>query len=121
MHYENSIPYLVVCLRARGRFNLHGKKTSSGEVYDQNKLTAAHPTLKKGRQVKVTNLETGKSVQLKVNDRGPYVEGRISDVSKKAAEALEMKEEGTAKVKVGVLLRPDQSQNRDKKNSEQKE
>ena len=99
----------------------HGRETSSGEIYDQNKLTAAHPTLPEGSQVKVTNMETGKSVQLKVNDRGPYIEGRIIDVSKKAAEVLEMTEEGVVKVKVKVLSRPDQSQNRDKENSGQKE
>lgn len=99
----------------------HGKETSNGEIYDQNELTAAHPTLPEGSQVKVTNIETSKSVQLKVNDRGPHVEGRIIDVSKKAAEALEMTEEGVTKVKVKVLSRPDQSQNRDKENSGQKE
>jgi rare lipoprotein A len=66
----------------------HGKKTASGELYDQYKLTAAHKTLPLGTIIKVTNTQNSKSVILKVNDRGPYVKGRIVDVSTKAAELL---------------------------------
>lgn len=98
----------------------HGKVTSEGEIYDQNKLTAAHRTLPEGTQVKVTNLDNGKAVQVRVNDRGPYVKGRVIDVSRGAAKALEMTEEGTTQVKVEVLSSPKQSQNREKKGSKQK-
>ena len=88
----------------------HGKLTSSGEVYNQYSFTAAHPTLPEGSTVEVTNLDNGKSVMLRVNDRGPFVKGRIIDVSQRAAEALRMIEKGTAKVQVIVRSRPKQSQ-----------
>ena len=83
-----------------------GKLTSSGEVFDQHKLTAAHPTLPEGSTIKVTNLDNGRSVNLRVNDRGPFVNGRIIDVSQKAAQVLGMLKEGTAMVQVQVLSRP---------------
>lgn len=82
------------------------KKTANGEIYDQTKLTAAHPTLPEGSTVKITNLENGKSVKVRVNDRGPYVDDRIVDVSRKAAKVLNMIEEGVAKVKIEVLSKP---------------
>src|SRR4030066_707835 len=81
----------------------HGRPTSSGEVYDMYQLTCAHNTLPLGTMVMVTNLENGKSVELKVNDRGPFVKGRIIDVSYAAAKMLDMCEKGTALVKVEVL------------------
>lgn len=81
----------------------HGKKTASGEKYDQYKLTAAHKTLPLGTIVKVTNTSNSKSVILKVNDRGPYVKGRIIDVSTKAAELLGFRQKGTTHVKVEVI------------------
>lgn len=80
-----------------------GRKTASGEFYDPKKLTCAHPRLPFGTYVKVTNLENGRSVILRVNDRGPSKKGRIIDVSEKAAEILGFKGKGTAKVKVEVL------------------
>src|ERR1044071_5158925 len=73
-----------------------GKLTSNGEVFDQRKLTAAHPTLPEGSTIKVTNLDNGRSVNLRVNDRGPFLRGRILDVSKRAARILGMLKEGTA-------------------------
>ena len=82
------------------------KKTANGEIYDQTKLTAAHPTLPEGSTVKITNLENGKSVKVRVNDRGPYVDDRIVDVSRKAAKVLDMIEEGIAKVKIEVISKP---------------
>jgi rare lipoprotein A len=85
----------------------NGKLTSSGEVFNQHKLTAAHPTLPKGSTVKVTNLDNGRSVNVRVNDRGPFVAGRIIDVSQKAAKILGMLKEGTTMVQVRVLSRPD--------------
>lgn len=78
----------------------HGRPTSSGEVYDMFQLTCAHNSLPLGTVVLVTNLENGRSVELKVNDRGPFVKSRIIDVSYAAARMLGMWEKGTAKVKV---------------------
>jgi rare lipoprotein A len=83
--------------------DFHGKQTSSGEVYDMYQLTCAHQTLPLGTMVMVTNLENGKSVELKVNDRGPFVKGRIIDVSYAAAKMLDISEKGTALVKVEVF------------------
>ncbi len=81
----------------------HGRPTSSGEIYDMYQLTCAHNTLPLGTTVMVTNLENGKSVELKVNDRGPFVEGRIIDLSYAAAQILGIYEKGTALVKVEVI------------------
>jgi rare lipoprotein A len=83
--------------------DFHGKQTSSGEVYDMYQLTCAHNTLPLGTMVMVTNLENGRSVELKVNDRGPFVKGRIIDVSYAAARMLDMHEQGTAAVRVEVI------------------
>jgi len=81
----------------------HGRPTSSGEVYDMYQLTCAHNTLPLGTVVMVTNLENGRSLELKINDRGPFVKERIIDVSYAAAQMLGMWEKGTAPVKVEVL------------------
>jgi rare lipoprotein A len=83
--------------------DFHGKTTSSGEIYDMYELTCAHNTLPLGTPVMVTNLENGKSVELKVNDRGPFVKERIIDLSYAAAQILGMYEKGTAQVKVEVI------------------
>jgi rare lipoprotein A len=83
--------------------DFHGRATSSGEVYDMYQLTCAHQTLPLGTMVMVTNLENGKSLELKVNDRGPFVKERIIDVSYAAARMLGMWEKGTASVKVEVI------------------
>jgi rare lipoprotein A len=81
----------------------HGRRTASGERFDMNKLTAAHPTLPLGTGARVTNLENGKSVDVTVNDRGPYVKGRSIDLSKRAAEELGLKRQGVGTVKIEVL------------------
>lgn len=81
----------------------HGRKTANGETFDMNELTAAHRTLQMPSLVRVTNLENGRSLVVRVNDRGPYKRGRIIDLSKKAAELLGYKEKGTAKVRLEVL------------------
>lgn len=81
----------------------HGRKTASGQVYDMNALTAAHPTLPFGTQVRVTNLSNRKSVVLTVNDRGPFARRRIIDVSRHAADHLEFLRAGTARVRVEVI------------------
>ena len=81
----------------------HGRPTSSGEIYDMYELTCAHNTLPLGTTVMVTNLENGRSLELKVNDRGPFVKDRIIDLSYAAARILGMWEQGTALVKVEVI------------------
>ncbi|MEE2760136.1 MAG: septal ring lytic transglycosylase RlpA family protein [Pseudomonadota bacterium] len=81
----------------------HGKHTANGEIYNQNALTAAHKTLPMPSIVSVTNLENGRSLRLTVNDRGPFVNGRIIDVSRRAAQLLGMRGKGTAKVRVQIL------------------
>jgi rare lipoprotein A (peptidoglycan hydrolase) len=78
----------------------HGKQTASGEPFNQNELTAAHRTLPLGTKAEVTVVETGKSVEVTVNDRGPYAKNRVIDLSKAAAQALDMTKEGTATVKI---------------------
>jgi rare lipoprotein A len=78
----------------------HGKRTASGEVFNQDRLTAAHPTLPWGSRVKVINLDNGKSVDVRINDRGPYKQGRIIDVSRAAARALGMMQQGIATVRI---------------------
>lgn len=79
----------------------HEKETASGETFNQNKLSAAHPTLPLGTKAKVTNLETGKSVEVEINDRGPSADGRAIDLSKSAARKIGIKKkDGTAKVKI---------------------
>ncbi len=80
-----------------------GKYTASGEKYEHNKLTAAHLTLPFGTKVLVTNYENNKSVMVTVNDRGPFVQGRIIDLSKSAAEAIDMINKGMVKVRVEVV------------------
>lgn len=81
----------------------HGNKTASGERFDQNALTAAHRTLPFGTMVRVTNLDNGQSVVVRINDRGPFARGRIIDVSRKAAEALDMIRSGVVPVRVEAL------------------
>jgi len=78
----------------------HGQETASGETYDQTEMTAAHPSLPMGTKAKVTNLENNKKVEVIINDRGPYAEGRVIDLSRAAAKKLDMKEDGTAQVKI---------------------
>lgn len=80
----------------------HGRPTSSREIFDQNDLTAAHPTLPFGTMVLVTNLENGRQVTVRINDRGPFVKGRIIDLSFAAARLLGMVGPGTARVRIEV-------------------
>ncbi len=81
----------------------NGLPTASGEVYDMNAMTAAHPNLPFGTPIRVTNLENGRSVVVRVNDRGPHKPGRIVDVSKAAAEQLGLILNGSANVQVEVV------------------
>lgn len=102
-----SLPLLaqgeVIKLEAIASFyadDFHGKPTSSGEIFDMHALTAAHKTLPFGTMLEVTNLANGRKVFVRVNDRGPFVEGRELDVSKGAAQELGMLETGTARVSI---------------------
>lgn len=81
----------------------HGNKTASGERFDQNALTAAHRTLPFGSRVLVTNLRNDKTVVVRINDRGPFARGRIIDLSKRAAEQLDMLRDGVVPVSVKQL------------------
>ena len=79
---------------------LNGNKTASGELYDKNAMTAAHRTLEFGTNVTVTLVDTGKSVDVRINDRGPYADDRIIDLSGAAAEELGIKKAGTGKIRL---------------------
>lgn len=83
----------------------HGKKTANGEVFDQNSISAAHPTLPMPTIARVTNLENGRSLIVRVNDRGPFARGREIDLSRRSAELLGYRKQGTAKVRVQYLGR----------------
>src|SRR5215469_9110089 len=84
----------------------HGRLTASGEAYDMYELTAAHPSLPMGSKVLVTNLKNGKSVEVRINDRGPHVDGRIIDLSYAAAKQLGAVSSGTIPVRLQVISTP---------------
>ncbi len=84
----------------------HNRRSSNGEIYNMNAMTAAHRTLPLGSVVRVTNVKSGQSALLKITDRGPFVDGRIIDVSYAAAKALDIWQPGVARVKLEVLLTP---------------
>ncbi len=84
----------------------HGKATASGEVYNQDDMTAAHQTLPLGSKVMVTNLENSRTAEVVVNDRGPFAKGRIIDLSYAAAQSLDMVGPGTALVRLDVIDSP---------------
>jgi len=84
----------------------HGKATASGEIYNQNDMTAAHQTLPLGTKVMVTNMENGRSAEVLVNDRGPFAKNRIIDLSYAAAQSVDMVGPGTALVRIDVLDSP---------------
>lgn len=82
-----------------------GRRTASGEIFRQHRLTAASKTIPLGTRVKVTNAENGKSVKVRINDRGPYAQGRIIDLTKKAARKIGMLSQGVAPVKLKYKVR----------------
>ena len=84
----------------------HGRRSASGEIYDMEQLTAAHRTLPFDTWVEVTDLDNGKQVSVRINDRGPFVDGRIIDLSLAAARAIEMVGPGTARVRLKVIRAP---------------
>jgi len=83
--------------------NFHAKLTANGEVFDQDAVTAAHKTLQLPCIARVTNLENGRTIVVRINDRGPFVNGRIIDLSKRSAQLLGMEGKGTARVRVQVI------------------
>lgn len=83
----------------------HGRKTANGEIYNMNDLTAAHRTLPLPSWVEVTNLDNGRKIRLRLNDRGPYAKSRIIDISRRGAQLLGFQSNGTAKVRVKILAR----------------
>jgi rare lipoprotein A len=87
--------------------SFHGNRTASGALYRKGVLSAAHKTLPLGTKVRVTRLSNGKSIIVRINDRGPHVKGRIIDLSRRAARDLGIIKSGVAKVEVEVLGIPD--------------
>jgi rare lipoprotein A len=104
-HAPMSVRKNASTMQAEGvaSFYQHGEVTANGEKFDPQQLTAAHRTLPFGTRLKVTNLTTGQSVTVRINDRGPFIPGRIVDVSVSAAESLGMTSRGLAKVKLDVV------------------
>ncbi|MBT3170276.1 MAG: septal ring lytic transglycosylase RlpA family protein [Rhodospirillaceae bacterium] len=116
--YKLGNPYVVAGIRYFPRFDakynetgtaswygepFHGRNTANGERYDMNELTAAHKTMPMPSLVRVTNLENGRILMLRVNDRGPFVNGRIIDISRRGAQLLGFYRKGTAKVRVEFI------------------
>lgn len=102
------VPAFVTTYRAEGVASwygepYHGRLTANGEVFDMHALTAAHPTLPLPSVVRVTDLDNGRSLVLRVNDRGPFVDGRLIDLSFAAARELGFVDEGLARVRVTLL------------------
>jgi len=85
----------------------HGRATAYGETYDEQALTAAHPSLPLGTRVRVTNLANGRSVVLRINDRGPWTKNRLIDVSYAAAQELRFVRQGLARVRIEVVAQAD--------------
>ena len=81
----------------------HKKRTANGEIFNMYKVSAAHKSYPLGTKVRVTNLENGKSIKLVINDRGPFVKGRIIDLSYKAARKLDFVNQGTTRVRINVI------------------
>ena len=81
----------------------HKKRTANGEIFNMYKVSAAHKSYPLGTKVRVTNLENGKSIKLVINDRGPFVKGRIIDLSYRAARKLDFVSQGTTKVRINVI------------------
>ncbi|CCD84104.1 conserved exported protein of unknown function [Bradyrhizobium sp. ORS 285] len=102
-HAEASPPAAHSASSGLASYYSEGHKTASGERFDPSELTAAHRSLPFGTRLQVTNVKTGRSVVVRVNDRGPFVQGRVVDVSYSAAQALGMINTGVAPVKVSVL------------------
>ena len=100
---EKQVLGVVDAIKAFGfRIPILVRKTASGERYDMNKLTAAHRELPFGTRVRVTNLDNGRQVEVRITDRGPFIRGRIIDLSREAARRIGMIQAGTARVRIEV-------------------
>jgi len=99
-------PYYEVGIASWYGPGFDGNYTASGEIYDMNGISAAHKTLPFGTIVRVVDLETGRSVVVRINDRGPFIEGRIIDLSKGAAEELGIIEKGITRVGLRIVRWP---------------
>jgi rare lipoprotein A len=104
-HARRARPYQVGTASWYGSY-FDGKETASGEPFDMYDLTAAHPSLPLGTMVKVTNLRNGRTVVVRVNDRGPVVEGRIIDLSYQAARELHLEHQGIQTVRLDIVSEP---------------
>ena len=96
-------PHVQIGISSYYGKEFHKKRTASGQIFDMHKISAAHKTLPLGRKIRVTNLKNGRSLTMTIIDRGPFVKGRILDVSYKAARKLSFVNEGTTKVRIDVL------------------
>ena len=105
-HVKRTHPYEVGTASWYGSY-FEGKETASGEPFNMYDLTAAHPTLPLGTYVKVTNLRNGRSVVVRVNDRGPVVDGRIIDLSYEAARVLHLENQGIQQVRLDLVPQPE--------------
>lgn len=104
--YQVAGPYYETGIASWYGPGFHGNLTANGEVYDMYGISAAHKTLPFGTIVRVVEIETGRSVVVRINDRGPFIEGRIIDLSKGAAEKLGIVEKGITGVGLRILRRP---------------
>lgn len=95
----------------------HGRRTANGERFDMHALTAAHPTLPLSTFVRVTNLDNGRSIAVRINDRGPFARGRIIDLSQAGARALGFEGRGTARVRVTVIAAATQTAEREERDA----
>jgi rare lipoprotein A len=104
--YQSLRPYDEVGIASWYGPGFHGKRTANGEIYDMHGISAAHKTLPFGSIVQVVEIETGRSVVVPINDRGPFIEGRIIDLSKGAATELGIVEKGITRVGLRILRWP---------------
>ena len=96
-------PHVQIGISSYYGKEFHKKRTASGQIFDMHKISAAHKTLPLGTKIRVTNLKNGRSLTMTITDRGPFVKGRILDVSYKAAKKLGFVNQGTTKVRIDVL------------------
>ncbi|MGF1640277.1 MAG: septal ring lytic transglycosylase RlpA family protein [Rhodospirillales bacterium] len=102
-HPKVDYDYVEIGIASWYGAEFHGKPTANGEIFDMNEVSAAHRTLPMPSVVRVTNLENGRSMKIRVNDRGPFAKGRIIDLSRRAAQLLGFQQSGTARVKVEII------------------
>src|ERR1051325_4886866 len=93
------------CSRNGARSAFHGRRTANGEIYDMDRLSAAHPTLPLPVYAQVTNLANGRTIVVRINDRGPYARDRVIDLSRRSAELLGFRANGSTDVRVRYLRR----------------